>query len=219
MLTKIQQTIIASLASELETKYSSEPSGHDWFHLFRVWNLAKQLALEEHVNQFVIELSALLHDVDDFKFKKDGEDPFKNIKHYLTSYNIDSTVAEKVLSIVPNISYKGAHVPDKPMSEEGEIVRDADRLDAMGAIGIARTFTYNGFRGVPMYDPNVAPIMDASFDTYKNRHSSAINHFYEKIRLLPDRLHTKKAKQIAVKRHKFLETFLKTFFAEWEGKA
>jgi len=181
--------------------------------------MAKKLAAGENVDQFVIELSALLHDVDDFKFKKDGEDPLKNTKHYLESCNVNTSTVEKVLSIVPYISYKGAHVSDKPISEEGEIVRDADRLDAMGAIGIARTFAYNGFRGMPMYDPQIKPVMDMTFDTYKNRHSSAINHFYEKTLLLKDRLHTKKAKQIAVKRHEFLQTFLKTFLAEWEGNA
>jgi uncharacterized protein len=214
MLTSRQKEILDDLSLRLQNDYSDDGSAHDWLHLKRVRDTAKLLCDDENANEFVVLIAALLHDVDDFKFKEEGEDPQKNIVKYLAPYQLEKNVYDTILFIAENISFKGAGEPDKPLPLEGQIVQDADRLDAMGAVGIARTYIYNGWKGIPMYDPTVKPLVEMDFETYKNHHSSAINHFYEKTLLLPERLHTKKAKEIGKQRHRVLVNYLKEFWQE-----
>lgn len=218
-MTKQQLAIVQNVAQILKDRYSTDASGHDWFHLERVWKMAKRLAVGESVSQFVLEMAALLHDVDDYKFKKNGEDELSETKKILDSLSVDQKDKDSILLIVKNVSYRGAGVLFKQNSLEGSIVQDADRLDAMGAIGIARVFSYGGSAGHPYYDPNVKPLLAKTFSEYKNHKKTTINHFYEKLLLLKDRMNTPRAKKIAKRRHRVLEEYLKEFFTEVEGKA
>jgi uncharacterized protein len=209
---------------ELTTKFvksfhQNEASGHDWFHINRVNNLAKKISEEEGGNLFKIELTALLHDVADHKLNNGDEKlGLKRVEEFLTSINIDDKLKEDILYDISNLSYKGAKVGQKELSLEGKIVQDADRIDAIGAIGIARTFAYGGNKNRMMYDPDCKPEMHTSFNTYKNNTAPTINHFYEKLLLLKDRLNTSTAKEIAVERHQFMGLFLTQFYKEWDFK-
>lgn len=192
-------------------------SGHDWSHTERVRKMAVKIAREEKADVFIIEMAALLHDVFDFKFF-DENVARKKIERYLKQFNLDGKIDENIKSIVANISFKGAKVKNKISTSEGKIVQDADRLDAIGAIGIARVFSYGGHTGRALYEPKVKPVFHKTSSEYKKRKSTSINHFYEKLFLLKDRMNTKTGKKMAIKRHKVMERFLKDFFAEWEGK-
>lgn len=209
-----QQKIIASVVKILKRRYQSDASGHDFLHLERVWKMAQRLAQGENVNEFVLEMAALLHDVDDYKFKKDGEDELSETKKILDSLNVERSDQDHILSIVKNVSYKGAGVATNQETLEGKIVQDADRLDAMGAIGIARVFAYGGSAGHPYYDPAIKPQRITSFTQYKSHKKTTINHFYEKLLLLKDRMNMPQAKEIAKRRHKFLKHYLQEFFDE-----
>jgi uncharacterized protein len=197
-------------------KLAGESSGHDWWHIYRVHNLAKYLAKHEGGDTLVIELAALLHDISDYKLNG-GDDTLGPIlaKEFLLSIGVDTITAEHVADIIYNMSFKGALVTDKMQTLEGQIVQDADRLDAIGAIGIGRTFAYGGHKGRIMYDPTIEPTLHSSFAEYKNANSGTINHFYEKLLLLKDRLNTPTAKQLATRRHQVMEDFLTEFFHEW----
>ena len=217
-MTKKEKDMINRVTQLLNVRYVSDTSGHDWFHLERVWKMVKRLARGEEVNQFLLEMAALLHDVDDSKIKTEGEAEFSRTELLLQEFHIDEDLREKLYEIIRTVSFHGGF-NTQPTSLEGKIVQDADRLEAMGAIGIARCFAYNGHKGNPIYDPMVQPKKFNSFSSYKKHASSAINHFYEKLLLLKDRMNTPQAKKIAERRHAFLKTFLKEFFLEIEEKA
>jgi uncharacterized protein len=175
--------------------------------------MAQKLARGKEVNHFVLEMGALLHDVDDYKYKKAGESELVHTEALLDKFEISEEDKTQILDIVSHVSFKGSAEQTTQSTLEGQIVQDADRLDGIGAIAIARTFAYNGARGNPIYDPHLPPRKNLSFADYK-KGSTAINHFYEKLLLIKDRLNTREAKQIAAKRHAFLQEYLREFFRE-----
>lgn len=212
--------IIEQTRAFVEEKFTSEGSGHDYWHMYRVWQLAKHIAAsEDNVDTFTLELAALLHDIADWKFHDGDEEAGPRAAHqWLASQGVDSAVIEHIEDIIRNVSFKGANVETKLRTIEGQIVHDADKLDAIGAIGIGRTFAYGGSTGRPMHDPNVAAKQHDTFEAYKNSNSPTTNHFYEKLLLLKDRMFTKTGKEMAQHRHKVMEDFLEEFFTEWNGK-
>ncbi len=211
--------IITKTHEYLKQKFNTESSGHDYWHMYRVWMLAKQIAKKEQgVDIFTLELAALLHDVADWKFHDGDEEAGpKAAREWLESLKVDNGVITHVENIIRNVSFKGAKVKTNLDTIEGQIVHDADKLDAIGAMGIARTFAYGGAKGRPIYDPDVATEQHDSFEAYKNSNSPTINHFYEKLLLLKDRMFTQTGKEIAQQRHEYMEGYLKEFFAEWKG--
>lgn len=192
--------------------------GHDWSHVDRVRKLALFIAKKEKGDPFIAELGALLHDVADYKFHK-GDDKVggRMAKQWLRKLRVSDHIAREIEYIVNEVSFKGAKVPYNMKTLEGKIVQDSDKLDALGAIGIARTFSYGGRFNIPLYLPGAKPILHTSFAQYKKSSASTINHFYEKLLLLTDRMHTKTAKQLARRRHQFMKTYLKEFYKEWDG--
>lgn len=215
-----KDSIISQTAAYVRGQMAGEGSGHDWWHVYRVWQMAKHLATEEKADLFVVELAALLHDIADWKFH-DGDEEIgsKRAQEWLKSIDVDTGVIASVYQIIKEVSFKGAGVETKPSSKEGMVVQDADRLDALGAIGIARTFAYGGHKNREIYNPEIKPAEHTSFEEYKKNQSHTINHFYEKLLLLKDRMNTNAAKKIAEERHKFMEQYLERFYEEWEGKA
>ncbi|HAL49824.1 MAG: Metal dependent phosphohydrolase [Candidatus Uhrbacteria bacterium GW2011_GWD2_41_121] len=210
--------IIQKTAQYAKETLFGDASGHDWWHVYRVWKSAINIAKGEKADLFIVEITALLHDIADYKLH-DGDDSIgpRKAREWLESLSVDADAIDHVASIIANMSFKGAGVESKLETLEGRIVQDADRLDAIGAIGIARTFAYGGSKGREMYDPEVKPEMHTSFDKYKNNSSPTINHFYEKLLLLKDLMNTETAKQIAKDRHEFMEGYLDEFYKEWEG--
>jgi len=211
--------IINQTAEYIKLRLSGEGSGHDWWHVYRVWKNAVHIAESEEADLFIVELAALLHDIADWKFN-DGNDDIgpQMAKEWLESLNVEENVVVHVCNIIQDISFKGAGVATNMKTKEGMIVQDADRLDAMGAIGISRAFAYGGSKGREMYNPELKPENHNSFEQYKNSKGSSINHFYEKLLLLKELLNTETARKIAEKRHVFMEEYLSEFFLEWEGK-
>ncbi len=211
--------IIQKVKEYMGKELGGEPTGHDWWHIWRVWKMAKKIAEKEGGDLFVIELGALLHDIADWKFCggniKAGS---KKASKLLKKLGVDPKTIKEVSHIIDNVSFKGAGVKNKIKTKEGKIVQDADRLDVIGAMGIARTFAYGGFKGREIYNPTIRPKLHELFKEYKNSKGTSINHFYEKLLLLKNRLNTETAKRIAERRHKFLETYLKQFFKEWKVK-
>jgi uncharacterized protein len=212
-----QQEIIQKTADYIKEEFSDDSSGHDWWHIYRVWKNAVTICEHEEADVFIVQLAALLHDLDDWKFNESGDETPLRAKAWLDSCSVDSAVAGKVCEIIMHISYKGANVENKMKSLEGFIVQDADRLDAIGAIGIGRAFAYGGYKDRPMYDPESKPQLHATFEQYKNSKSATINHFYEKLLLLKDMMNTKTARRIAEQRHEVMLKFLDQFMNEWEG--
>ena len=193
--------------------------GHDWFHIERVYKNALLIAEEEECDLTVVKLAALLHDIADSKFHGGDESVGpKTARTFLESQNVKEDIILHVIAIIENISFKGGNFEKKFNSKELEIVQDADRLDAIGAIGIARTFNYGGFKNRPLYNPNIQPNLNMNKDEYKNSESPTLNHFYEKLLLLKDKMNTETGKKIAQKRHDFMVTFLSQFYAEWDGE-
>jgi len=215
-----KKEVIKKTGEFVKIKLYGEGSGHDWWHTYRVWRMAKNIGREEKVDLFVVELAALLHDIADWKFQKNGNDSIGAMiaKEWLEKLNVDSEIISHVCDIILEISFKGAKVKDKVSSKEGLVVQDADRLDAIGAMGIARCFAYGGSKERQIYDPTIKPKMHKSFDEYKKTENSSINHFYEKLLFLKDRMNTKTGKRIAKEKHKFVKQFLDRFFQEWDGK-
>jgi uncharacterized protein len=210
---------IAFIKAKVQAYFKNEGSGHDWWHIERVRKLALTIAQLEKADTVITELGALLHDVADHKLH--GGDVEKGMelgKRWMTEAGFSEEVIGSVCEIMEHISYKGAEVDDVPLGIEGQVVRDADRLDAIGAVGIARTFAYGGSKSRLIYDPGVPPVMHSNFQDYKTSTAPTINHFYEKLLLLKDRMHTETARKMAAERHAFMELYLKQFFAEWEGK-
>jgi uncharacterized protein len=200
-------------------EFGKDSSGHDYWHSWRVRNLARKIAEGEcrkggaSPDFLVVELAALLHDLADFKFKAEkGE---KELKKFLQRIGLNEGRVEKVLEVVSTVSFKGAGVKTKPKSLEGKIVQDADRLDALGAVGVARCFAYGGMKGRKIWEPGEKMILHDSFADYKKSGNSSVAHFYEKLLLLKERLNTKTARKMAGERHEFLKAFLKEFYNEW----
>jgi uncharacterized protein len=213
-----QHDIIQRTADYIKTEFSGDSSGHDWWHIHRVWKNALTLCEHEKADAFIVQLAALLHDLDDWKFNEGGDETPLRAKAWLESCAVESSIADRVCEIIMHISYKGAKVENKMRSLEGFIVQDADRLDAIGAVGIGRAFAYGGYKNRPMYDPETSNTMHGSFEEYRNSKSATINHFYEKLLLLKDMMNTKTAKRIAGHRHQVMLNFLDQFMNEWEGR-
>jgi uncharacterized protein len=194
-------------------------AGHDWWHVYRVWQNALHIAQSENVDLFVVELAALLHDIADHKFHG-GDETIgpRTARAWLEKLNVEETVVAHVTEIIATLSFKGAQVATPMHTREGMVVQDADRLDAIGAIGIARAFAYGGSKGRLLHDPNVPLEMHDSFEAYKNSPAPTINHFYEKLLLLKDLMNTETARTIAAGRHAYMENFLSQFYAEWNGE-
>ncbi len=211
-------TIIQKTATMMKEKFLMEWSGHDRWHIYRVWQNALHIHSREWWDKMIIELGALLHDIADRKFH-DGDDYAwgKAAQQWLQSLDVWQEDIEQVIHIVDSISYKWAHVENKMTSKEWLIVQDADRLDAIGAVGIARCFAYWWSKQRPLRDPESQAELHTTAEAYKSSHSGSINHFYEKLLLLKDIMNTDTAKQIAQWRHAYMEWFLTQFFAEWEG--
>lgn len=203
----------------VKEKLQNAEGGHDWFHIERVYKNALLIAKDEECNLEIVKLGALLHDIADSKFH-DGDETIgpKIATTFLESQNVDKNTINHVIAIIENISFKGGNFDKKFTSKELDIVQDADRLDALGAIGIARTFNYGGFKNRPLYNPNIQPQLNMSKEEYKNNNAPTLNHFYEKLLLLKDKMNTETGKKIARERHVFMESFLSQFYAEWEGE-
>lgn len=220
-LTTGQRQIVERTANYVKDTLAGDSSGHDWFHALSVWKNAVRIGRAENANMLVVELGALLHDIADYKYH-DGDTTVgpKVARDWLTALNVEEPVIHDVCEIIETISFKGASVKAISMRTlEGKVVQDADRLEAIGAIGIARAFAYGGAKGRLMYDPAVQPELHDSFEKYKSSNGHTINHFYEKLLLLKEKFNTKSGRAIAEGRHQFMELFLKQFFNEWNAEA
>ena len=206
---------IAAFGRLVAAEFAREASGHDWWHVWRVWRLARRLAIEEGADLRIVELAALGHDVEDHKLGR----PPGTLAAWLREAGASDETIDRVNEICRRVSFKGAGVADDMPCLEGRVVQDADRLDAIGAIGVARAFAYGGAHGRELYDPAEKPELHESFESYKKSGSSSLMHFYEKLFLLADRMHTPSARRLARQRHAFMEAFVARFLAEWEGEA
>ncbi|VXB77504.1 Phosphohydrolase [Flavobacterium sp. 9AF] len=212
-------TVIDTTILFVKEQLQNAEGGHDWFHIERVYKNALLIAKKEECNLEIVKLGALLHDIADSKFHQ-GDETIgpKTARDFLVSQNVAADTINAVVAIIENISFKGGNFEKKYTSKELEIVQDADRLDALGAIGIARTFNYGGFKNRALYNPEIQPNLNMSKEEYKKSESPTLNHFYEKLLLLKDKMNTKTGKKIAAERHRFMEQFLAQFYAEWEGE-
>ncbi len=213
-----QQLLINQSVAYVKDELADGEKGHDWWHIERVWCTARQIAESEAVDLFVVELGALFHDIADAKFNSGDEEigPIKTAQ-FLKSIHVDPVVIDHVVQIVRHISFKGGNHAAGFSSPELMVVLDADRLDAIGAIGVARAFHYGGFKNRLLYHPDIKPDLNMTKEAYKNSEAPTINHFYEKLLLLKDRMNTPTGKAMALKRHAFMELFLKEFEFEWYG--
>jgi uncharacterized protein len=219
---KKQKQIIQKTEEYVKETLKNAEKGHDYYHIERVRRIARKICKVENGDLFIVDLGAMLHDIADWKFTggDDNVAPQKT-KEFLESVNADSSTVEHVVNIVKNVSYSSSlkQEENKFSSKELSIVQDADRLDAMGAIGIARAFHYGGHKNRPLYDPEINPRKEISFEEYRATHQiPTVNHFYEKLFLLKDKMNTETGKKIAIHRHKFMEKYLEEFFKEWAGK-
>ncbi len=215
-----KKQIILKTADYVKEKLGGEGSGHDWWHIYRVWETAVKIAAWEKADRFIVELAALLHDIADWKFNDgDAKAGSRKAREWLVSLNVDEAAIQHVCQIIDDISFKGAGVKTAMKTAEGRIVQDADRLDAIGAIGIARAFAYGGYKERELYNPEIKPEFHNSFEQYKNSNGPTINHFHEKLLLLKDLMNTGTAKKIAEERHRYMENYLQRFYDEWEGKS
>ncbi|HEX2190749.1 MAG TPA: HD domain-containing protein, partial [Longimicrobiaceae bacterium] len=213
-----RQEALRRTEAYIRERMEGEGSGHDWWHVHRVRCTALRLAGEEGADPFVVELAALLHDVADHKFHGGDESAGpRAARAWLEGLGVEREVVEHVCAIVAELSFRGAGVPTPMSTREGAVVQDADRLDAIGAIGVARTFAYGGTRGRPLHDPEARPEAHASFEAYKASRGPTVNHFHEKLLLLRDRMNTAAARRAAEGRHRFMEEFLERFHREWDG--
>jgi uncharacterized protein len=211
--------IIKQTVEFVKESLKGAESGHDWWHIERVWNNAKLLIKSEEVDPFIVELAALLHDIADSKFH-DGDEEIgpKKAGEYLKSIGIEDSQIVHIQQIIRNMSFKASLGTLNFSSKEMEVVQDADRLDAIGAIGIARAFTYGGFKNRELYNPEIPPALNMSKEEYKSSTAPTINHFYEKLLLLKDKMNTPTGLRIAEERHQFMLTYLEQFYNEWNGK-
>ena len=215
----MNSNLIDNTVAFVKQQLQNAEGGHDWFHIERVWKNALLIAQSETCDLTVVELGALLHDIADSKFH-DGDETVgpKVARAFLESEQVDEATILHVIAIIDNISFKGGNFEKKFASKELDVVQDAYRLDAIGAIGIARCFNYGGFKNRTLYDPAVAPNLTMSKEAYKKSDSPTVNHFYEKLLLLKDKMNTPTGKQIAAHRHEYMEGFLAQFYAEWNGQ-
>jgi uncharacterized protein len=213
-----EKKIIAETEGYISEEFAMEGSGHDWFHVDRVRRLAIMIGEKEGGDPFVTEMAALLHDLDDWKIAAPGIEPLHRANSWLKRMQVPLDRKVAILNVIEDISFKGANIDTPVRSVEAAVVQDADRLDAMGAIGIARTFAYGGHKNRLIYDPAINPVMHDDFHAYKNSTAPTVNHFYEKLLLLKERMNTQTAMALAQQRHQFMERFLEQFFDEWEAK-
>ena len=214
-----KETIIEATKDFVKETLKNAESGHDWFHTLRVYNNARLIAKSESVDLYIVALGALLHDIADSKFHNGDDNIAPRVaRKFLVQHNVDSFVINSVIDIINDISFnKSLETNNKTNSIELDVVQDADRLDAIGAIGIARCFNYGGFKNRKLFDPSIKPNLKMSKNEYKNSTAPTINHFYEKLLLLSDKMNTKTGKKIAKERHQFMTEYLDQFHAEWEG--
>ena len=211
--------LISKTISFVKEKLVNAEGGHDWFHIERVFKNSVLISKKEDCDGTVVKLGALLHDIADSKFH-DGDESIgpRIAREFLESENVEEETISHVVNIIENISYKGGNFQKKFSSIELDVVQDADRLDAIGAIGIARAFNYGGFKNRALYDPKIDPNSSMTKEEYKKNDAPTLNHFYEKLLLLKDKMNTETGKQIAQERHRYMEGFLAQFYAEWEGE-
>lgn len=211
-----QDQILKNTRRFVKQTLQNAEGGHDWFHIQRVVKNALQIASGEDVDHFIVELGALLHDIADSKFHNGDETVGpKMARKFLENQEVSVDIINHVVKIIENISFKGGNIEQEFNSPELEVIQDADRLDALGAIGIARTFNYGGHKGRPLYDPSIKPNLNMSKEEYKASTAPTVNHFYEKLFLLKDRMNTQTGRKIAERRHQFMELFLEEFYNEW----
>jgi len=217
-MNKYQLNIINKTKKFINEELTNAEGGHDWWHTYRVWKTAINIASTEDVDIFTVQVAALLHDIADSKFYAGDEDigPAKAVS-FLNKMALENSTINHIENIIRNMSFKNTFDNNIFSSPELDVVMDADRLDAIGAIGIARTFNYGGYKGSEIYNPNIKPCLKMSKTEYKNSNAPTINHFYEKLLLLKDMMRTKTGRRIAKERHIFMETFLEQFYSEWEG--
>lgn len=215
-----REWVVARTQAFVREQLGGEASGHDWWHVHRVWRTAVEIGSEEGADLYVVQLTALLHDIADAKFH-DGDEEIgpRTAADWLRSLDVDEQTFAHVAEIIRDMSFKGAGVQTPMQTREGMVVQDADRLDALGAIGIARAFAYGGAQGRILHDPWSAPVMHGTAAEYRSHRGSTLNHVSEKLLLLKDRMNTESARRIARERHQFMEHFLRQFFAEWDGQA
>ena len=219
----IFMSLIEKTITFVKQKLENAESGHDWFHIERVYKNALLLAKNEKCDLQIVQLGALLHDIADSKFHPDASGGDENIgpktaRIFLEAENVSEDIITHVVNIIENISFKGGNFEKKFKSIELDIVQDADRLDAIGAIGIARTFNYGGFKNRQIYNPEIIPNLSMTKEEYKKSEAPTINHFYEKLLLLKDKMNTETGKKLAQDRHQFMELFLEQFYGEWKGE-
>ncbi|MFD2613117.1 HD domain-containing protein [Paenibacillus gansuensis] len=212
-----QQHILEQARLAVQKKMGDDSSGHDWWHTYRVAETAKTIAAEEHADVFLCELTALLHDMADEKLNDDPEQASRDLYAWMLNTGVELTAVDHVMDIISTMSFKGGNRPPV-RTLEGKIVQDADRLDAIGAMGIARVFAYSGWKGRPIHDPRMSPREQLTPEQYRNGNDTAINHFYEKLLKLKDLMNTTTGRNMAAERHKFMELYLDQFYAEWEGQ-
>ena len=213
-----QQLINTTITFVKQTLANAE-GGHDWWHIYRVWQLAKNIAATEKADLLVVELGALLHDIADAKFHNGDESLGPRLAlEFMQANGVDELSCSQVVNIIENISFGGGNHAQLFNSPELAVVQDADRLDALGAIGIARTFNYGGFKNRELYNPAIKPNLNMTKEEYRNSTAPTLNHFYEKLLLLKDRMNTETSKRMAAERHRFMELYLEQFYAEWEGE-
>ncbi len=212
------QVVISQTVDFVKVALAKSEAGHDWWHTYRVWQNARHIAARENVSLQVVELAALLHDIADAKFHDGNENIGPDMaSDFLNSLGVETSVAEHVVNIIRHMSFKSSFAHNEWTSHEMKVVQDADRLDAIGAIGIARAFSYGGFKGRSFYDPAIPPNMNMDKESYQKSTAPTINHFYEKLLLLKDRMNTQTGKEMAEERHRFMEVYLEQFYREWEG--
>jgi uncharacterized protein len=211
-----EQKIIAAAEEFVRSKLAHDFSGHDWWHIERVRNNAVTIARKENANLFLCELTALLHDVTDEKLCDDVLQAEQQLKEWLYAQKLPSMLIDQVLEIISTMSFRGGSRPSMTTTE-GQIVQDADRLDAIGAVGISRVFAYSGAKGRPIHDPTMLPRQAMTKDEYRSGHDTAINHFYEKLLKLKQLMNTEYGRQMAQQRHTFMEQYLEQFYGEWDG--
>jgi len=215
----LKNEAIANTVEFVKSTLKNAEGGHDWWHIYRVWNTARHIAQSENVDMFIVELGALLHDIADSKFNEgDEEIGPRKARAFMESIGLNEADIRHVENIISNISFKGGKVQQSFRSPELDVVQDADRLDALGAIGIARAFNYGGFKGREIYNPDSKPDMNLSKDEYKNSKAPTLNHFYEKLLLLKDRMNTQTGRKMAQQRHDFMLAYLDQFYNEWDGE-
>ncbi len=213
------KSLIPKTARYVKHMLESAEGGHDWWHVYRVWKITRSLLKTEKADQVICELGALLHDIADAKFNGgDVEKGMEQAQEFLQKENAEAGTIAAVTDIIKNISFAGGVLESKPKSPELKVVQDADRLDAIGAIGIARTFNYGGYRNRKLFDPEIPPVHYRSKDEYYRSNAPTINHFHEKLLLLKDLMNTTEGRRMAEDRHAFMEAFLHRFYEEWEGR-